>query len=84
MTRKHVKGDIICEAVLIARINQAVRDIIDTDVDETIKLHNLVCQGEVAVYESEGGEPLDTEGKVLGGRAENSEWTYIFTKGEDG
>lgn len=75
------KGDIVGEEELVARIEQAVRDIIDTDPDETIKLHNLLCQGEVDFYETEGGEPLDTDGKL---GQPHSEWAYVFTKGEDG
>lgn len=70
------KGDIIGEEELIARIELAVRDIIDTDIDEAITLHNRLCQGEVVLYESEGGEPLNTEGEV---GQPNSEWAYIFT-----
>lgn len=76
------KGDIIGEEELIARIEQAVRDIIDTDPDEIVKLHNIVCQGEIATYESEGGEPLDVKGKVLG-TGDNLEWGYIFTSDSD-
>lgn len=75
------KGDIIGEEELIVRINQAVQDIIESDVEGTVKLHNLVCQGEVAIYESESGEPLDMEGKVIEGT--NLDWVYLFTKGDD-
>lgn len=76
------KGDVISEREVIERITAAVRNIVESDVDGTIKLHNFVCKGEVAVFESEGGELLNTEGKVV--TEPELAWAYIFTKSEEG
>jgi len=74
-------GETISEQEMIQRIHEAVQSIIESDVDGTIKLHNLVCKGEVAVFEHKNGNPLDEDGCILGD-VESDAWGYIFTKGE--
>lgn len=68
------KGNVISETVLYERIHRAVQE------ENPVKLHNQLCKGKVAVYVSEGGEPLKKNGEVAG---ENDEWVYLCTESEE-
>ena len=78
------KGEIIDEDTLIKRIHTVVEGILEEgDIDDTVKLHNLLCDGQVVIHEDANGEPVDKDGKSITGTEGNEAWTYVFTKSED-
>lgn len=82
--QKYRAGDVLSEEEVFARIHAAVKSILDLGVDEMIRLHDLVCDGKIGVYEDKG-KPLDAGGEPLTeDEVEHGAWMYVFTQGEDG
>lgn len=71
------KGEIIGEATLLQRINEAVQNLMESDADSLIMLHNVVCGGKVELYESDGGEPLTVDGEPL---TVDGSWAYVLVE----
>jgi hypothetical protein len=85
MIMQYRAGDVLSEAEVFARIHQAVQSMLELGVDEMIRLHNLVCDGDIAVYEGKDGKPLDAGGEPLTeDQIEHEPWVYVFKKGEAG
>jgi len=83
--QKYRAGDVRSEEEVFARIHKAVQSILELGVDEMIRLHNLVADGEITVYEDKQGNLLDAGGALLPqADIESSAWIYKFVKGEDG
>ncbi len=76
------KGEIINEEILLKRIQLAVTEAIESDVERTVDLHNFLCDGQVQVHEDSAGNPADKDGVAIEG-ANNEAWTYVFTKGDE-
>lgn len=82
------KGDLITEDEVAKRICEAVMQlvVVEGDVTHAMQLHNELCEGEITLYQSEGGEPLDIRGQVIDGESpaqSHDGFVYLFTEGED-
>lgn len=82
--QKNRAGDVLSETEVFARIHQAVQSILELGVDEMIRLHNLVCDGSITVYEDKDGKMLDAGGEPMTeAQIEHEPWMYVFDRGED-
>jgi hypothetical protein len=74
------KGELLTEEVVRRYIQDQVDFILDSDCLDTVNLFNyLHGKRRIAMYESEGGEPLDEHGKVVGC---NEAGVYLCIEGD--